>query len=102
MALLESLHKYLEAPLLQLCGGFLQGVSDSLEQTSQTIAIKFAVFTFVMLVLFVAAWLPFMRSLNAMIWMTKGMLNMIPLDMITRNDKLKEKLTTGSILRYVK
>ncbi len=63
------------------------------------IAIKFSVFTIVMLVLFVGAWLPFMRSLNAKIWMTKGMLNMIPLEMVSSNDKLKEQLITGNILK---
>jgi hypothetical protein len=63
---------------------------------------KFAVFVVIVLVLFVVAWLPFLRELNARIWTAKGMLNMLPMSLVTANDKLREQLTSGSILKSVK
>jgi hypothetical protein len=52
--------------------------------------------------MFLGAWIPFLRKLNMKIWMTKGMLNMIPMDLVSHNEKLKEQLISGNILNYVK
>jgi|JI6StandDraft_1071083.scaffolds.fasta_scaffold05710_10 hypothetical protein len=81
---------------------FYAGLSDSMQQTRQMISIKFAIFIILLLGLFVAAWLPFLRKLNSKVWMTKGMLNMIPLNLVSSNSKLKGQLITGSILNSVK
>lgn len=96
------MQKYLEAPLFSLSGIFSAAFTETLALTKQMVSIKFAVFVILLLVLFVFAWLPFLRELNAKIWMTKGMLNMIPLRLVSQNEKLKEQLISGNILSSVK
>lgn len=39
-------------------------------------------------IFFLFIWLPFLKKLSKKIWSTKGMLNIIPLEIITRNEQL--------------
>ena len=40
-------------------------------------------------ILYIVIWKPYLKKLNMKIWRTKGMLNMIPMSMISKNEKLK-------------
>lgn len=60
--------------------------------------IKFSVFIVVIFAIFLFVWTPYLRNLKNKIWRTKGMLNMIPIDIIKENDKLKKAFTSGDIL----
>lgn len=100
--LMESMQKYIETPGLQLLKMFKMELADYLQQMKLVFSAKFAVFVVVVLLLFVIAWIPFLRQLNARIWTAKGMLNMLPMSLVTANDKLREQLTSGSILKSVK
>lgn len=40
-------------------------------------------------ILYIVIWKPYLIKLNMKIWRTKGMLNMIPMSMINKNEKLK-------------
>lgn len=102
LQLLERLQKYLETPLASMSATFSVGFGEYLQQAQQTSSIKFSLFIILLLGMFVLAWLPFLRGLNRKIWMTKGMLSMIPLSMVSSNEKLKEQLISGSILNSVK
>ena len=64
--------------------------------------IKFVVFIFVLILMFIFIWQPYVRALSEKIWRTKGMLNMIPMSVIIKNDKLRQTFTKGEILKAVK
>jgi len=59
----------------------------------------FVVFTFIILF---GLWMKYLKSLNDKIFRTKGMLNMIPMDIISKNEYLREKFVGGDILQAVK
>lgn len=50
---------------------------------------KLVGFIAIVIVFYVVLWLPYLKDLNMKIWRTKGMLNMIPMQIITQNDRLK-------------
>lgn len=64
--------------------------------------IVLCVFTAGIVFIFLFLWIPYLRSLSTKIWRTKGMLNMIPIDVITKHDSLKNAFISGDILRAVK
>jgi hypothetical protein len=59
-------------------------------------------FILVMVIVFLFIWVPYLNRLNQRIWMTKGMLNMIPMDIIVKHEKLRNAFTNGDILRAVR
>ena len=64
--------------------------------------IIFSVFIVVILGVFFVIWIPYLSSLNIKIWRTKGMLNMIPMEVIMKYDTLKNAFIAGDILQAVK
>ena len=47
-------------------------------------------------------WRPYIENLNNNIWRTKGMLSMIPMQVILENDGLKQAMTSGQLMQSVK
>lgn len=70
-------------------------------KTQNTEEIKFSLFIVAVFLVFFAIWLPYLDSLNNKIWRTKGMLNMIPMDIIMKYERLRKALTEGDILKAV-
>lgn len=58
------------------------------------IAILFVVSLFV--------WRPYVENLNNNIWRTKGMLSMIPIQVILENEGLKKAMTNSQLMQAVK
>ena len=54
-----------------------------------------------MFFIFLFIWIPYLNRLSKRIWMTKGMLNMIPMVIIVKHEKLRNAFTTGDILKAV-
>jgi hypothetical protein len=54
------------------------------------------------LLIFIFIWRPYVKSLNQNIWRTKGMLSMIPMDVILNNDSLKSAMMNGELVKAVK
>jgi len=52
--------------------------------------------------LFIVIWAPYLKRLKDKIFRTKGMLNMIPMELITKNENLKQLFLAGDILQGVK
>lgn len=75
--------------MIQLKDEMLKRTDDMLDDMSRIETIKFLVFLFIALLIFVIVWYPYLKSLNNKIWRTKGMLNMIPMDIIMRNERLR-------------
>lgn len=49
----------------------------------------FSLFICAICLLFVFVWIPYLGALIKKIWMTKGVLNMIPIDVIMKHEKLR-------------
>ncbi len=64
--------------------------------------IKFAIFILLVVFVFVFVWMRYLKGLNDKIFRTKGMLNMIPMDIISKNENLKQLFFGGDILQAVK
>jgi ABC-type bacteriocin/lantibiotic exporter with double-glycine peptidase domain len=75
---------------------------DFLSNRTQTEIILFCVYIVVMLSAFLFIWIPYMRRINLKIWRTKGMLNMIPMEVINKHESLKNAFISGDILSAVK
>ena len=64
--------------------------------------IKFSMFIVIMVIIYIFVWNSYLKNLNNKIWRTKGMLKMIPLEIITQNENLKNAFLSGDILVAVK
>ena len=64
--------------------------------------VKFTVFILWCVVVFGILWLRYLKGLNDKIFRTKGMLNMIPMEIISKNENLKGLFVSGDILQAVK
>lgn len=60
--------------------------------------IKFSIFIICVFLVFIVIWTPYLESLNNKIWRTKGMLKMIPVDIIMRHPSLKKAFNSADIL----
>ena len=61
-----------------------------------TVTLLFIVFIYIFI------WAPYLQNLSSKIWRTKGMLNMIPMDIISKNENLKNMFMSGDLLQAVK
>ena len=64
--------------------------------------INFSFFVIFIFLIFIFVWIPFMTNLKNNILRTKGMLNMIPMELILNNERLRNTFKTGGILKMVK
>lgn len=88
---MESLQVEYQNAFLAYCSGSIT-----------TERIKFAVFIVVGALMFLFVWIPYLRNLSQKIWRTKGMLNMIPMHLISRNQDLKDAFMSNDLLHAVK
>mmetsp|Transcript_69131 Transcript_69131/g.104234 ORF Transcript_69131/g.104234 Transcript_69131/m.104234 type:complete len:103 (+) Transcript_69131:599-907(+) len=81
---------------------FLENITNFLDTNLNSDKIKFSVFIILLFLVFLVIWSPYLNNLNTKIWRTKGMLNMIPMDIISKNENLKNAFISGDILQAVK
>jgi len=81
---------------------YLSAFKDFLNNTLNIERVKFSIFIIFCFFVFGILWLRYLKSLNDKIFRTKGMLNMIPMDIITKNESLKNLFVSGDILQAVK
>lgn len=81
---------------------FVGSLNTHMDDQEYVEKIKFSVFIILIVVVFFLIWTPYLRNLNTKIWRTKGMLNMIPMDIISKNENLKNAFISGDILQAVK
>lgn len=72
------------------------------EQDFNIEMIVLSIFGTVIILTFFFVWLPYLRGLSNKIWRTKGMLNMIPIEVITKHESLKNAFISGNLLSAVK
>ena len=63
---------------------------------------KLGAFILLIIFIFVGVWTPYLANLSKKIWKTKGMLNMIPLDIIKNNSVLEEHILAKDIILAMK
>lgn len=80
----------------------MQSVSQKLEESRLIGMGKMITFIAVVVVLYLVLWLPYLKDLNMKIWRTKGMLNMIPMNIIIKNERLKNEFTSGMLEKAVR
>jgi hypothetical protein len=93
---------YLMPPLEQLLSQFQTKYSKYLSNFKQQEIIKFVIYIVFCAFVFVVLWLPYRKNLSDKIFRTKGMLNMIPIELITKYKSLNELFTDANILQGVK
>jgi len=81
---------------------FLEASENYLSYGLTIEKIKYSVFLLFCAFVFVVLWLPYLRSLNEKIFRTKGMLNMIPLEVIMKSENLKNAFLSGNLMQAVK
>jgi len=65
--------------------------------------VKFGLFISLVFIAFLFLWIPYLKGLQDKIFRTKGMLNMIPMELITKNASLRNLFAnSGDILQAVK
>ena len=87
--------------LLELVQDFLSASNTYLHNTYLWQEIEFLGFLIVLLFVMVFIWLPYLRRLTSQIFRAKGLLNMIPMDMLRDNKSLAEKFTSNELLKAV-
>lgn len=81
---------------------FLQNAFDFLDYHMMTEKIKFSIYIVFVAFVFAFIWSPYLNRLSQEIWRTKGMLSMIPIDIMTRNENLKSAFLANDFLFAVK
>lgn len=91
------------APVIEELETELLANFDDYLSTINTLArVKFIVFIVAAFLIFFFIWIPYLKRLKEKIFRTKGMLNMIPMNIITKNESLKNEFIQGDILQAVK
>lgn len=95
------LTKYQRAAFSTLCNVFLQDSVDYISSQQVIEIIKFVILIVSWIILFFLIWMPYLTKLSMQIWQTKGMLNMIPMSIIQKNEKLKYRFLQDNIIKMV-
>jgi hypothetical protein len=98
----DSIVTYLMPPLDDLINKYQVGFQNFLSKAKTIEIIKFVIFFLFCLFVFIFVWQPYLRGLKDKIFRTKGMLNMIPMDIISKNESLRGLFLSGNILQAVK
>ena len=61
--------------------------------------IKFICFIIVFLSLIYFIWIPYVKRIRNVIWISKAMLNMIPYNLIKKNEELKTAIISGNVIK---
>ena len=77
-------------------------MQTSLENSQKFEMYKLGAFILLIIFIFVGVWTPYLANLSKKIWKTKGMLNMIPLDIIKNNSVLEEHILAKDIILAMK
>lgn len=93
----DILVKYIEAPMLAILQSAHSSIDKMVQQSELTIILSGSIFLGLVLLSWRLVWLHYLSQLNVKIWRTKGLLNLIPMRIITANDLLKNEFTSGQL-----
>lgn len=98
----QSQLSYLSPTFTELNLSLREGTAGYLSSHSKMEIIVFNIYIVLILVVFILIWMPYLNGLSIKIWRTKGMLNMIPMEVINKHESLKNAFISGDILEAVK
>jgi len=98
----DRIMKYIMPPLADLKTSYEAAFQDYLDSQKKIEIIKFVLFIIFCFFVFFFLWQPYLKNLKDKIFRTKGMLNMIPMDIISKNESLKGQFLGDNIMRAVK
>lgn len=99
---LEEIMKDIMDPMQNLITEYNVAFVEYLDAQLNIDRVKFTIFILLCVVIFGIMWLRYLKGLNDKIFRTKGMLNMIPMDIISKNENLKNLFFSENILQAVK
>lgn len=93
---------FLSPSMLYLNNIFISNFGKFTDQQKEIEKIKFIIFILMISFVFFMIWIPYLSKVKKKIWRVKGMLNMIPMDIIGNNENLKNSLISDDITQAVK
>lgn len=99
---IEIMINYIDSGTQILLKSFQECFDSYLKYAFNVDIIKFAVFIVYKALVFFFVWLPYLKRLAQNIWRTKGMLNMIPMEIMSKNENLKAAFIGTDILQAVR
>lgn len=99
---LDNILNYVMPPLADLKTSYESAFQDYLDAQKKIEIIKFVLFILFCFFAFFFLWQPYLKNLKDKIFRTKGMLNMIPMDIISKNESLRGQFLGDNIMRAVK
>ena len=98
----DSILTFVSPVMLYLNNIFISNFGTFTNQQNEIEKIKFIIFIMMVCVCFFVIWIPYLSKVKKKIWRVKGMLNMIPMDIIANNENLKVALISDDITQAVK
>lgn len=94
--------QYANPVMGSLITSFVSSFNTYLDSWSTFFKIEFGVFMGILAFIFIFIWVPYLKTLSKKIWRTKGMLNMIPMDLMTKNENLKVAFVSPDLQKAVR
>jgi len=88
--------------MLMILSNAESSINTLLTQSHLVIILTGVIFIVIILLSWRLVWLRYLSQLNVKIWRTKGLLNLIPMRIITANDLLKNEFTSGQLENAVR
>jgi hypothetical protein len=98
----ENLLDYTLPVMESLRDKFISSFGDFIDNTILLSRVKYGIFLAILVLVFFLMWIPYKGALVEKIFKTKGMLKMIPIELITKDENLKAIFFGGNILKAVK
>ncbi|CAD8197718.1 unnamed protein product [Paramecium pentaurelia] len=98
---LDTIMQYVSNCCYYLTLQYQESTLDYLSYQEMIEQVKFSVFLIIMFFVFIFCMTQYQNNLSEQIWETKGLLNMIPLEIIAKYQHLKEQFVGGEILKAV-
>jgi hypothetical protein len=83
--------------MLAVAASVQESVNSTIKTTKFVMVLAGILFITIILSCWRLVWSRYLSELNVKIWRTKGLLNLIPMRIITSNDLLKNEFTSGQL-----
>jgi hypothetical protein len=93
----DQVVKYIETPMLAVMSSVEASIESRVELSKLIIILSGSLFIMILLLCWKFIWTKYLSTLNIKIWRTKGLLNLIPMRIITANNHLKNEFTSGQL-----
>jgi hypothetical protein len=98
----DILAKYIESPMLAVLSSLSANLSKTMAGSRTVVLVSGVIFMLVLILCWKILWTRYLSELNIKIWRTKGLLNLIPMRIITSNDLLKNEFASGQLENAVR